>query len=84
MRSSHAGRNLPLRQPCLLAGRNQFLQESIVESLMFGRQEEPASFSPWTHFLLPASARRLRGKESSSSSLHSAPLSLSLSLIRDS
>lgn len=34
MRSSHAGRDLPLRQPCLLAGRNQFFEKSIVESLM--------------------------------------------------
>ena len=37
MCSSHAGRDLPLRQPCLITGRNQFLQKPIVESLMLRR-----------------------------------------------
>lgn len=34
VRSAHAGRDLPLRQPCLVTGRNQFLQKPIVQSLM--------------------------------------------------
>lgn len=37
MRSSHPGRDLPLRQPCLVTGRNQFLQKPIVQSLMLRR-----------------------------------------------
>jgi hypothetical protein len=37
MRSFHTGRDLPRRQPCLVTGRNQFLQKPIVQSLMLRR-----------------------------------------------
>jgi hypothetical protein len=37
VRSAHPGRDLPLRQPCFLAGRNQFLEKSIIERLMLRR-----------------------------------------------
>ncbi len=37
VRPAHAGGYLPLRQPCFLTGRNQFLDKSVIQSLMLRR-----------------------------------------------
>jgi hypothetical protein len=37
MGPSHADGDLPLRQPCFLACRNQFLNELVIQSLMLRR-----------------------------------------------
>ena len=37
VRPAHAGSYLPLCQPCLLTGRNQFLNKSVIQSLMLRR-----------------------------------------------
>ncbi len=37
VRSTHAGSDLPLCQACLLTGRDQFFDKSVIQSLMLRR-----------------------------------------------